>query len=152
MFRGINKLNLDSKGRIAVPSRHRDALREKCDGRIVMTIDTDERCLNVYPLPTWQEIEAKIDALPSFNRMAKRIKRMLIGHATEVNLDASGRLLVAPELRDFAGLDKAAVLVGQGKKFELWDEAAWDRLRDDWLTAEGEEDEEMPAALSELSL
>ena len=150
MFRGITKLNLDSKGRIAVPSRYRNALRETCDGETVITIDTDEKCLNIYPLPTWQEIETKIDALPSMNRTAKRIKRMLIGHATDVRMDSNGRLLVSPELRDFAGLNKSVVLLGQGKKFELWDEAAWNAELEDYLETPGEE--EMPEELKTLSL
>ena len=125
MFRGISNLNLDAKGRFAVPTRYREPLAVQCAGELIVTVSADDPCLAIYPMPVWLEIERQIDALSGLNRKVARIKRLLIGHATEVTLDASGRLLVPPELRDYAGLDKGAVLVGQGKKFELWDEAAW---------------------------
>ncbi|HUX81554.1 MAG TPA: division/cell wall cluster transcriptional repressor MraZ [Halothiobacillus sp.] len=149
MFRGITNLNLDGKGRLAMPTRHRAAFAQD-EGQLVITIDTDERCLLLYPLSTWLGIERQIDALPSFNKTANRIKRMLIGHATEVSLDAAGRILIPAELRGHAELDKEAVLVGQGKKLELWAQGNWTRLTDAFLN-EGE-DEALPAALESLSL
>ena len=152
LFRGVNNLNLDAKGRMAVPSRYRERIRESSDGEMVVTIDTEERCLLLYPLPVWEEIERKLDSLPSFNRQARRVQRMLIGHATEVEMDSHGRILLPPPLREFAGLDKRVVLIGQGKKFELWDEQAWNERRDNWLDEEGGDDLEMPADLESLSL
>lgn len=151
MFRGISNLSLDAKGRFAVPTRYREPLAAQCAGELIMTIDTDERCLLIYPLPVWLEIERQIDALSGLNRKVSRIRRMLVGHATEVSLDASGRLLVPPELRDYAGLSKGAVLVGQGKKFELWDEGAWRTVREAWL-AEDEDEGDGPDALSQIAL
>lgn len=133
MFRGVNSINLDSKGRMAVPTRYRDRLAERCAGQMVVTIDTEERCLLIYPLPEWEDIQRKIEALPSFNPAARRIQRLLIGHATDIELDGSGRLLLTQPLREYAGLDKKAVLLGQGNKFELWSEACWTERRESYL-------------------
>jgi len=86
-------------------------------------------------LPEWEEIERKLVKLPSFNVQARRLQRLLIGHATEVELDGNGRILLPPLLREFASLDKAVVMIGQGNKFEIWDEAKWNARRAEWLTA-----------------
>ena len=129
LFRGVNTLALDVKGRMAIPKKYRESLQECCASQLVITIDKD-RCLLVYPLPEWQEIERKLNALPSFNKAARSMQRLYIGHATDVEMDAQGRVLLPPELRRFAQLQKQAVLIGQGNKFELWDEEAWNRQRD----------------------
>lgn len=149
MFRGISNLSLDAKGRFAVPTRYREPLAAQCGGNLILTVSADDPCLAIYPLPVWLDIERQLDALPGTNRKATRIKRLLIGHATEVSLDANGRLLVPTELRDYAALDKGAVLVGQGKKFELWDEAAW---RKSMYEDEGEDEGEGPEALELIAL
>ena len=99
MYRGINAINVDEKGRIALPTRYRDDLFT-----VVVTIDTEEKCLLMYPLEDWEEIEAKIEALPSFNQAARRVQRLLIGHATELSLDNNGRIVLPQLLRDYAGL------------------------------------------------
>ena len=114
-FRGINNLALDVKGRMAMPSRYRDRLLEGCGGRLVVTVDRDH-CLLVYPLPEWEIIEAKLVELPALNRQARLLQRLLIGHATECEMDGQGRILLPTTLRDFAGLTKKIVLIGQGKK------------------------------------
>jgi MraZ protein len=150
MFRGVNALSLDSKGRLAIPTRYRDTLVRQCEGHMVMTVDRDH-CLLLYPLPEWEEIERKLVKLPSFNPQARRLQRLLIGHATECDLDGNGRILVPPPLRDFAGLDKGVVMIGQGNKFEIWDEAAWTARRAEWLSA-GEGENELPPELGSLSL
>ena len=150
MFRGVTHINLDAKGRIAFPSRYRERLGALCDGNLVVTVDRDH-CLLVYPLPEWEHIEQKLVRLPSLNRSARRLQRLLIGHATECQLDGSGRILLSQPLRDFAGLDKKTVLIGQGNKFELWDEIAWTQRRDEWL-AEAAESEDLPGDLESLSL
>jgi MraZ protein len=150
LFRGVNSLNLDTKGRMAMPMRYRQRLVDCCAGQLVITVDRDH-CLLMYPLPEWEEIERKLVKLPSFNKQARRLQRLLIGHATEVELDGAGRLLLPPLLREFAGLDKSIVLIGQGNKFELWDEALWNERRDVWL-AEDDGLEELPAELESLSL
>jgi len=136
MFRGVNAINIDAKGRIAVPTRYRDRLQHEARGCVVMTIDTEERCLLLYPLHEWEVIESKLATLPSFNQAARRIQRLLIGHATETELDNNGRILLPPVLRDYAGLHKSAMLVGQGKKFEIWDEKHWEERRGRWLEDE----------------
>ena len=130
MLRGVTSINLDSKGRIAVPTRYRGRLDESCGGRMVVTIDTEERWLLIYPLPEWEDIQRKIEALPSFNPAARRIQRLLIGHATDIDLDSSGRLLLTPPLREYANLEKKAVLIGQGNKFELWSEECWNKCNE----------------------
>ena len=135
---------------MAFPSRYRERLDALCDGNLVVTVDRDH-CLLVYPLPEWEHIEQKLVRLPSLNRSARRLQRLLIGHATECQLDSSGRILLSQPLRDFAGLDKKTVLIGQGNKFELWDEQAWTQRRDEWL-AEAAESEELPGDLESLSL
>ena len=149
-FRGVSNLNLDAKGRIVLPARYRERLAEFCRSQLVVTIDTDQPCLLIYPLPEWELIEEKIEALPSFNPTTRRIQRLLIGHATEVEVDANGRMLLSTPLRDYAQLGKKVVLIGQGKKFELWDESLWNERMDSWLEEAGSE--EMPAALAELTL
>lgn len=151
MFRGVNGINIDAKGRIVMPTRYRERLQNECSGHVVMTIDTEERCLLLYPLPAWEEIESKLAALPSFNPAARRIQRLLIGHATEAELDNNGRILLQPLLREYAGLNKRIMLVGQGKKFEIWDEDHWQKRRGQWLEEEGS-DSPLPDEVKSLSL
>ncbi|MDA8362386.1 MAG: division/cell wall cluster transcriptional repressor MraZ [Gammaproteobacteria bacterium] len=150
MLRGLNELSLDSKGRLAVPTRYRETLERHCDGRMVVTVDRD-RCLLLYPLPDWEEIERKLVKLPSYNESARRLQRLLIGHATECELDGSGRILLPPPLREFASLEKSVVLIGQGNKFEIWDATTWNTQRTDWLAA-GAADGALPPELESLSL
>ena len=151
MFRGLNAIALDTKGRIAVPSRYRSLIQEIADGQMVVTIDTDQPCLLLYPFPTWQKIEKKLDALPSFDPAARRIQRLLIGHATEVEMDKAGRLLLPPLLREYGGFEKTVMCVGQGSKFEIWGEAQWQLGRDSWL-AEDRGQQPISEQLSTLSL
>jgi MraZ protein len=136
VFRGATKVTLDAKGRMAIPTRYRDRLAARCEGQIIVTVDKDH-CLLVYPLPDWEELERKLVRLPSMNKVARRIVRIMVGYATEVDMDANGRILVSRELRDFASLEKNAILIGQGNKFELWDEATWNEKRDAWLSCWG---------------
>lgn len=126
MFRGVAQLNLDSKGRLAVPARFRDAVTARCEGRLVVTADSD-RCLLLYPLPDWEPIEQKLMTLSSFNAQIRELQRRLVGYAEDVAMDATGRILVPPALRTFAQLEKSVVLVGQGNKFELWNKDDWEQ-------------------------
>jgi MraZ protein len=151
MFRGVNKINLDAKGRMALPARYRDQIADCCENQLVATIDTETRCLLLYPLPEWETIEKKIDALPSFNPAARRIQRLLIGHATDLELDSSGRLLLPQPLREYAQMDKKLVLLGQGRKFEIWSEEQWNSARDLYL-ADSDEAVALPEDLLTLSL
>lgn len=118
---------MDAKGRLALPTRHRDPLLEECAGEIVVTIDTQSRCLVIYPLPGWEEIEKDVQALPSLKPDVKRFQRMILGFATDIKLDTSGRMVLPQPLRDYARLDKKLVLVGQGNKVELWSEELWQK-------------------------
>jgi MraZ protein len=151
LFRGVNTLTLDVKGRLAIPKRYRDSLEQCCASQLVITIDKD-RCLLIYPLPYWQEIEHKLNQLPSFNKAARSLQRLYIGHASDVEMDIQGRVLLPPELRRFANLQKQAVLIGQGNKFELWDEEAWNRQRDTWLEESDLENQDLPADFATLSI
>lgn len=151
MLRGVHSLAIDAKGRIAVPSRYRAGLETIAGNEMVVTIDTESKCLLLYPLPEWEVVQEKISALSSFNKAARRIQRLLIGHATDVEIDASGRLLISGPLREYAELDKKVVLLGQGNKFELWSETLWQQARDEYLSAAGSE-EAMTEELEQISL
>ena len=150
MFRGANKLTLDIKGRMVMPTRYRERLQERCGGKLVVTVDKDQ-CLLVYPMPDWEEIERKLMKLPSFDPRARRLQRLMVGHATELDLDAQGRVLLPSNLREFASLTRDAVLIGQGLRFELWDEEKWNQRRDEWLASE-ESATDLSADLETLSL
>ncbi|NOY66418.1 MAG: division/cell wall cluster transcriptional repressor MraZ [Gammaproteobacteria bacterium] len=151
MFRGVNIISLDVKGRFAMPTRYREQLSASCSGKLVATVDRDH-CLLIYPFPEWEDIERKLVKLPSFNKQARSLQRLLIGHATELDMDANGRMLLTPPLRKFAGLEKRAVLIGQGNKFELWDEQLWNEKCDQWFE-EGDLDANgLPPELESLSL
>lgn len=126
MFRGVTQLSLDGKGRLAIPAKYRDELFASCAGNIVVTADPS-RCLLIYPQPAWEPIEQKLNSLPSIEPRIRSLQRLLIGNACDVEIDGSGRILISPPLRQFAGLTKEVVLAGQGVKFELWDSDRWDQ-------------------------
>lgn len=134
-----------------MPTRYREELAACCSGKLVATVDHDH-CLLIYPFPEWEEIERKLVKLPSFNRQARSLQRLLIGHATELDMDNNGRLLLSSPLRSFAGLDKKAVLIGQGNKFELWDEEVWNKKCDQWFEEGGMDSETLPPEMESLSL
>lgn len=151
MFRGVQHINMDAKGRLAIPSRQREPLLEQCDGQIVVTIDTQSTCLSIYPMPVWEGIEQKLQSLPSLNPGVKRFQRLMLGYAADIQLDASGRMLLPPSLREYAKLEKKLVLVGQGNKLELWCEDLWIQERDRALEDVGA-DEPLPDELLNLPL
>ncbi len=151
MFRGTNTINMDAKGRMAIPAKHRDALLSDCDGHLVITIDKDNPCLMIYPLHEWEKIEQALSALPSLNKAARRLQHLLIGHASDVDIDANGRILVPPTLREYASLEKKLMIVGQGRKLELWSEEQWQAHMGQWLQEEADE-QELPPELLSLSL
>jgi MraZ protein len=150
MFRGANNLTLDAKGRLAMPTRYRERLQERCGGKLVVTVDKDQ-CLLIYPFPDWEDIERKLMKLPSLNVQARRLQRLMVGHATELDLDGNGRILLPPNLRTYGLLTRDVVLVGQGLRFELWDETRWNERRDEWL-ASADTPTDLPAELETLSL
>ncbi len=118
-----------------MPTRYRERLQERCGGRLVITVDKDQ-CLLIYPLPDWEEIERKLMRLPSLNPQARRLQRLMVGHATDLELDAHGRVLLPPNLREFGLLTRDAMLIGQGVRFELWDETRWIERRTEWLAGD----------------
>ena len=147
MFQGAAALSLDAKGRLAIPARHRDALAAASAGQLVLTAHP-HRCLLLYPQAAWEPIRDKVLAASSFNPQSAGIKRLLVGNARDESLDSAGRLLVAPELRRFAGLEKQVWLVGQGSHFEIWSDEGWQQQQDA-VFALGDQ---LPVGLEDLAL
>ncbi len=138
MFQGATQLNLDSKGRLGIPARHRDALLAHCAGQLVLTADADG-CLLIYPQPEWEPIRDRLLKMSALDPRIRALQRRLVGYAEELEMDAAGRVLVSPALRAYAALDKKVMLIGQGNKFELWDEAKWQAQQETELSfANGE--------------
>ena len=136
---------------MAMPSKYRERLLAQCDGQLIVTVDRSDACLLLYPLPEWEDIERKLVRLGNLNNQARRLQRLLIGHATEVELDSNGRILLPPPLREFAQLDKRIALTGQGNKFEIWDEQTWTEQREKWINSD-DQNAELSAELESLSL
>lgn len=134
MFRGTYSVSLDAKGRLAIPARFRERLQSAEITRLVFTPDPD-RCLVLYPEPAWVEIEQKLQQLPSFKQSVRDLKRLLIGNAHDVDLDAQGRVLLPSKLREVAGFQKRVAMVGQVNKIEVWDEDVWNAQHDEWKHA-----------------
>jgi MraZ protein len=152
MFRGASTLNMDAKGRIAIPARYREAILDRCSGNLVLTVNNmRERCLWLYTLDAWEQAEHKLVELSSFRKDAQYLKRLLIGYASDCEMDDNGRMRISQPLIEFAGLQKQVMLIGQGNKFEIWDEGLWKAKRDEWLV-EPEPDGPVPDYLAELSL
>lgn len=135
MLRGAHAISLDTKGRLAIPTRFRDKCRDDSDGILVCTVDIFDPCLLLYPLPEWELIEKKLRSLSSMNPQERRLQRVLLGHAVECELDGQGRVLVPSTLRAHAGLEKKIMLVGQLNKFEIWDSSRWQQQISDDLHA-----------------
>ena len=133
-----------------MPTRYREQIIERAQGKLVVTVDRD-RCLLIYPLPEWELIESKLMALPTLHAQARRLQRLMVGHASDLELDGHGRILLPPELREFAGLERQGMLIGQGNRFELWNEPRWIEQRDDWLKSE-EGATDLSSQLDSLSL
>lgn len=152
MLRGISTLNLDAKGRLAIPSRLREQLADMCENQMVLTLNPLDRCLWLYPLPQWDIIDAKLGALPDFDTQSRRTKQMMWGHATECACDSQGRILIPPVLRDFAGLKNKITVLGQRNKLEIWDDDAWRQKREEWLDHLGKETGKPSELLQQLAL
>ncbi len=123
VFQGCSALTLDAKGRVSIPTRHRDALISQEEGHLTLTRHPDG-CLLVYPRSIWEDRRAQIARFPM---SARSLQRLLLGNALDVDMDGSGRILVSPELRQAAGLTREVMLLGMGSHFELWDAAEWAR-------------------------
>ena len=148
MFQGATALSLDVKGRLAIPARHREALASASGGQLVLTAHP-HRCLLLYPAPAWEPIRDKVLAASSLNPQSAAIKRLLVGNARDETLDSAGRLLVSPELRQFAQFEKQVWLVGQGTHFEIWSDAGWRQQQEVFL---GMGDQSLPPGLEDLAL
>lgn len=148
MFQGAAALSLDAKGRLAIPARHREALVAASAGNLVLTAHP-HRCLLLYPAPAWEPIRDKVLAASSFNAKSAGIKRLLVGHALDESMDSAGRLLIAPELRRFASLEKQVWLVGQGSHFEIWSDAGWQAQQEAFFASD---DQALPPDLEDLAL
>lgn len=135
---------------MAVPARFRELLSDHCAGKLVVTIDPVERCLSLYPLPRWEEIQAQIEKLPTLNPQAKRMQRLFIGHACDCELDANGRFLLPAMLRNYAELEKKLILLGQGQKIEIWSETRWNNSFESML-ADVDAVDELPDSMQQLS-
>lgn len=117
-FLGSHAINMDAKGRLAIPARVREELQEECGGRIVLTANADEeRCLLLYPEPVFENVRTQVLALPNMNKKARRLQRLILGHATQLELDSAGRVLVPPTLRSYARLEKKLMLIGQARNW-----------------------------------
>jgi MraZ protein len=121
VFQGASALNLDAKGRMSVPAKHRDALQVQGEGRVTLTKHPDG-CLMVFPRPEWEAFRARVAQLPMDAHWWRRI---FLGNATELDLDSAGRILVSPELRSAAGIQREVILLGMGSHLELWDAATY---------------------------
>lgn len=141
---------MDAKGRMAIPKRYREAIDEASDGQLIATIDLHSPCLLIYTIDEWEVIERKLMSLPNMDPQSRMVQRLLLGHASEIEVDSQGRVLLPPLLRDHAKLEKNLILLGQGNKFELWSKQAWDASRPEMLgtAALGE----MTGSLADLSL
>lgn len=149
MFRGGSSVKLDAKGRLALPTRYRALMTERYAGQLVLTVHTDG-CLLLYPQPEWEDLELQLIRTPNQDLRTRNMQRMLVGYATEVEMDGNGRILIAPRLRDFARLEKSVALVGVGKKFEIWNEEAWERIGSSWMESDAEDG--TPGPLDSLTL
>ena len=150
MFKGISNLSIDVKGRASMPQRYRSDFSSKNKSKLVITADKD-KCLLIYTQSSWAIIEKKLSNLPSYNKEARFIQRLLIGYATESEIDSQGRFLIPIPLREYAGIQKKIILLGQGNKFELWSENIWNKNMKSWLVSQSNDDSNNNA-LSELKL
>jgi len=151
MFRGLNKICLDTKGRITLPVRYKESLSLLSSNLLICTIDQDH-CLLLYPFKYWEQIEKQIMELPTLNPTSRRLQRLMVGHAAELEMDSNGRVLIPKELRNFAKLRKQVMLVGQGKKIELWKYEDWNKGREKWLSTKDVDLSNLPSELGTLSL
>ncbi|MAW24120.1 MAG: transcriptional regulator MraZ [Cellvibrionales bacterium TMED47] len=130
MFRGSDPINMDAKGRMAIPTRYRALLDEVCASELVITIDMKSPCLTLSPLPEWKKFEQKVAALPAMDDLGEMLSRFVVGQAKDLQVDGSGRILIPTELRGYAALDKKLVLVGRTQRLEIWSEANWNAERE----------------------
>jgi MraZ protein len=130
VFKGSDPINMDAKGRMAIPTRYRALLEDICSNDLVITIDMKSTCLTLSPLPEWKKFEEKVSALPAMDELGEMLSRFVVGQAKDLQVDGSGRILIPQELRGYAELDKKLVLVGRTQRLEIWSEENWNAERD----------------------
>ena len=150
MFKGIHNINLDAKGRLTIPTKYRNTISDQSNGNMVVTIDSEEKCLLLYPATVFSNIEKKINDLPSFTKNHRRIQRLIIGHAEDLELDSSGRILLSKPLRIVAEMSKKITLIGQGDKFEIWSDDIRSNRVNKWRSEETDESSE--SVLSDIRI
>jgi MraZ protein len=160
-FLGTNNLNLDGKHRMSMPSRYRERIKDLSGGNMVVSPAAPlivpgkdpqlEPCLWLYTSTEWETVMQQVMALPSTNAIGRMMHRQFLGNAEEVSLDAGGRVLLPARLREYAGIEKNIVLIGQGKKFEIWDEAKLDS-QSGWDVGSEVATEQVVAQLNQLAL
>jgi len=150
LLRGVTTLSVDTKGRMAVPSKYRELLGKSDNGQMVVTMDSQDPCLLLYPLSEWQAVERQLVALPGLDKGVRKLKRLLMGYASECELDGAGRILLPALLRDVAKLGKRVVLMGQGNKFEIWSDEVWEVRQRELF--ESRSDETLSTHLESISL
>ena len=131
MFLGRYAHTLDAKGRLAIPARFRDAMAEG----LVLTRGID-RCLTLYPMVAWRPLAEKVSALPITDPDARNLRRLFFAEASDLALDGQGRILVPPELRRYAGLEREALVVGMDTAIEIWSPERWQAV-ETLMEAEG---------------
>jgi MraZ protein len=125
MFQGETAITIDDKGRLAIPTSHRDAVARECGNKLVITYSPFESgCLYIYPQPTWERLRDQVNALPRAKSVSRNLQLKLVGAASFVEPDGNGRISVPASHRAAVGIEKRAVLLGMGDKFELWSEQA----------------------------
>jgi len=144
MFTGASNLSVDAKGRIAIPTRYRETL----GAELVITADPSG-CLLLFPVPAWQPFEARVSALPNLNPRIKAMQRMWLGYKSDCEVDNAGRIVLTPEMREYAKLDRKVQMIGQGDRFELWSERGWQDVIE---LAQRTMREDPPAELAGLSV
>jgi len=144
MFTGASNLSVDAKGRIAIPTRYRESL----GAELVITADPSG-CLLLFPGPAWQPFEARVSALPNLNPRIKAMQRMWLGYKSDCEVDNAGRIVLTPEMREYAKLDRKVQMIGQGDRFELWSERGWQDVIE---LAQRTMREDPPAELAGLSV
>ncbi|MBL1432330.1 MAG: cell division/cell wall cluster transcriptional repressor MraZ [Gammaproteobacteria bacterium] len=137
MFYGVTHINLDTKARLAMPTRYRSLLEQHCSSQVCITAAVNDRCLLVYPQPEWEKLSRKLSAMPTvFDDTARKVGRRLMGYAEERQLDGQGRILLTAGQKEYAGISKNIVLAGQGNKFEIWDEESWSAAEQESLSSD----------------
>ncbi|WP_317930928.1 division/cell wall cluster transcriptional repressor MraZ [Halioxenophilus sp. WMMB6] len=145
MFYGSHSVTMDAKGRVAVPKDLRDQLTAYCNCELVLTASTQDRCLVLYPKPYWDEIAVQLEEIKSrSSKQARRTKLLMLGYYHVAEMDGNNRMLIPTQHRDYAGLDRKLLIIGQGKSFEVWDE---DRFKE-WV--DSDIDEPVPDDLAGL--